>query len=625
MHDPHGFERPPLLIDYSAGGTRYVLPRRQLGRIRHVGWILFGMGGFVTLFMIGWMWLPITSGIEELQQKQTGGWLSIAFGCAGILGLVPALGLLLAGIAIAFNRTSCVVDVRDGVLRTQERFLLARWRRKRAAQGIVRLRVSLASEWKDEAEPRDVSEWLGDSEAALVAEMADGQEFLVAVVYPRELLLQLAADLAARVEAETMTMAAVIDRDPLDMTEERPATKKVEVFEGPPAEDKLLVPPQPADSVATIERRPYGITIDIPPVGIWKGSRGLMFFAILWNGIVGMALVMMTLSMTGAIEMEGDKPDLFMLLFMIPFVAVGVGVTLAAVNMGRRHATIATADNLVMIVRHSLFGKTTKEWSADAISEICMGNSGMEVNDVPVKELQIHARNSSKFGCLSQLDADELAWIAGELNLALTLAPESKPAGDYDERDESGRVVPAQWSRIVVNDAINGASILVPSLGLRRNLAGLIFGLVFMGIAGGIATFGLYQVFENGLKGGELFILAFLSLFVLVFGGAGALAFFTSLLSVALRFQITADRHQLTVIRRGFIFRRTFAWERGLLEPITVASSGVKVNDRTHYHVSIASPKGDSLRIMSGYDRSDLEFVAAAINEAMGLAEGEEK
>jgi hypothetical protein len=146
-----------------------------------------------------------------------------------------------------------------------------------------------------------------------------------------------------------------------------------------------------------------------------------MFFAVIWNGFISIFVIAIVLSLFDVGDVEMDGNPLLGVLFMIPFVGVGVGVTLAAVNMGRRHAMIATEDNQMFIVRHSIFGKSTKEWMAEDIREICVGNSGMEVNDVPIKELQIHAHEGDNFGCLSQLDDDELAWIAGELNQALQL------------------------------------------------------------------------------------------------------------------------------------------------------------------------------------------------------------
>ena len=70
MQDAYGFERQSLVVEHSGGGTRFVLPRRQLAGVRKFGWIIIGFGGFVTAFMIFWMSGPILSGVKQLQEQQ---------------------------------------------------------------------------------------------------------------------------------------------------------------------------------------------------------------------------------------------------------------------------------------------------------------------------------------------------------------------------------------------------------------------------------------------------------------------------------------------------------------------------------------------------------------------------
>lgn len=624
MQDWKQFEEDDFAVDYVTGGTRYVLPRRKLGRMRHAGWAVLAVGGFVTAFMLLWMSGPIAAGIGELRKQQAFGWMPIAFGCLGVFGLVPGLGLLMSGLAVLLNRTSCVVEIRNGVLFTKERLLLARWRRKRKASRINRLRLSLASESKANASEQDLTKWLGFSQAALVAEADGGQEFLVAVAYPRALLLRLAEEIAPKLEAEVMLASSTIEREPSPEAGKPSATRCIDIVEGPPEDDEtVFVPSQPEDSVATIERRPFGITIDIPAVGIWKGSRGLMFFAVLWNGFMCVFITVAILGMTGAVEVEGDDPPWFLPLLLIPFVAVGIGTLLTAINMGQRTATIATADDLVMIVRNTIFGKKKQEWRADQIMEICVGSSGMEVNDVPIMELQVHPIHGKKFGCLSQLSDDELRWVVGELQQALQIRDpdvDQVPTGEYAERDQDGRVQPHPDSRISVSYAMGGVDIQVPARGFLACITGVIFGSIFIGIAVAVAFFAGREQLKNGLDGSDLLTFGFIGLWSLLFGGGGAAAFFGSVIMAYRRFQITADRYQLTVVRSGIFGRRTFTWERDALEAATLTATGTKVNDRAHYQVSIQSRDGDSVGIMAGQNHSDLSCVAAAINETLGLA-----
>jgi hypothetical protein len=627
MQDWSPLERQDLVVDYSGGGVRYVLPRRELGQLRHAGWFVIGLGGFITAFMVLWMSGPIVGGINDLANQRGFGLFTLLFGCLGVFGLVPALGMLIAGFAIVLNRTSTVVELRNGVLRSKERLLLASWRRKRRAAEIKRLRIAMASEWKQQEKDFDFSKWLGTSEAALVAETTDGKDVVVAVVYPRELLLHLAEDLAPRLEAEMAVPSSTIDREPSRESADRQAAPAVDIVEGySEEEEEVLVPPQPADSVSTIERRPNGITIDVPPVGIWKGSRGLMFFAIVWNGFISIFITFAVLGLTGAIEMEGDGPLWLLPIFLIPFVAVGIGTLLAAINMGRRRATIATADDLMMIVRHSIFGKKTKEWSGGDLDEICVGSSGMEVNDVPIQELQIHPGDGTKFGCLSQLDDEELRWIAGELNQALQLSargPLSEVDVAYSDRDDRGRVMPALGSRVKVDYWTDGTRINVPARGFVPFIGGIVIGLIFMAIAAGVVIFVAGDELKDGIAADDLFTLGFIGLWTIGFGGGGAATFFACLVGARRRFEIMVDSYQLSVVRRGLLGSKRFTFARDDLEPIAVGDSGTEVNNLKHYQVSIRSRKGGSLAIMSGQDRADLALVATAINETLGLAKAE--
>lgn len=433
MNDFKQFEEPDYTTDMLSDGVRYVLPRRQLGRVRHIGCIAVVFGIVEIGFLIAFASLMVFVSLDELANLDAGRWVVIVLACIGFLiFVIQGLIVLRCGIAVIRNRTRCEIEVRGGMIRVRERFLFFMPRRARVVSKIQRLRIVTANEATSGKQGFDMRVWLGDFDTALMADSIAGRKFPIAAAYPRELLVRLAEELAPQLEAELSIASATIDRDATAVDVGERVLRKIEVVEGsvdPSEADKLpAVPVQPVGSTATIERREYGITITIPPAGLWKGSKGLFVFSLFWNAFIGIFIVVGTLGATGVIKMEGNGPPWMMLVGILPFVAVGVGLTIASVNMGRRHATIATADDLVMIVRHSIFGKSTREWSANQISAICIGNSGMEVNDVPVQELQIHPNDGKKFGCLSQLDDDELVWIADELNQALAIRRSSDPA-----------------------------------------------------------------------------------------------------------------------------------------------------------------------------------------------------
>ncbi len=621
MNDFKQFEQSDFTTDYVGGGTRYRMPRRTLPKVRDAGWIVMAFGLFVTLFMVAWMSGPLLSGIKAWNRDPGMALFSIAFGCAGIFGLVPGLGMLIGGLAIVTNRTRCDIDIRNGKITVKDRFLLARLKRKRKISGISSLRIITASESLSEQQQYDATDWLGEYEAALSAK-TNGKDFLIAAAYPREMLVRLAEELAPKLDAEIGFEAPDLGAYAPDAPQPQPQRATKIVIEED-YDTASMLPTQPANSKATVDRRPYGITIEIPPAGIWQGSKGLMFFAIIWNLFLSIFLVVGTLAATGVIEMEGDSSGpLVLLLFMIPFVAVGVGITLGAINMGRRRATIATADDLLMVVRHTIFGKTTKEWSAADLDNIRCGNSGMEVNDVPVKELQIISTKDKKFGFLSQLDEGELIWIAAELNQALGVTA-SNAKGLLEksvvDRDPTGFPTPSADSRIKVERTVDGVQLIVPPRGIFRYIGLILFGLVFAVVGAGIAIGAGIPALQNGFNGIDIPELLFGLIFLLGFGGIGLGTTLAGLVAGRRRFQLTVEHDELTLLRRGPFFSKTFRWHRDNLDSVDVTSSGTEVNNKKLYHVFIRSRKSESVGIMTGHEKSDLVLVAESINESLGL------
>jgi hypothetical protein len=76
----------------------------------------------------------------------------------------------------------------------------------------------------------------------------------------------------------------------------------------------------------------------------------------------------------------------------------------------------------VGIRRIGPFGTKERLLPRAELAAICIGPSGMAVNDRPVMELQFHLHAPKKrVGCLSQLTDEELRWLAYELRRRLQL------------------------------------------------------------------------------------------------------------------------------------------------------------------------------------------------------------
>ena len=608
-------------------GARYLLPRRDLDRSRHLGWVLAGFGLVGILFMCAWMGFPIGEGIQQLQQGQRAfGWGMIVFGSLGLLGLIPMLGMFLLGLTVALNRPRCIVERRGGNLYSTDKLLFFSWRRKRPTDKVRQLQIMSAVDEKTDSQYQYFQAWLGDSSHVINAKCSDGDRLMVAPFYPRDLLKPLAEDLAERLESEVVRFDDDFVSD-IEFGASTDPPRRIRVVDGEDdssSDDKPL-PTKPPDSDATIDRHDYGITIRIPPTGIWKGSRGLLAFALVWNLALVFILTMITLMGLGVVQNDGDPVNGWTFLFLSPFIAVGIAVLLVSINMGRRRAAVATADKRLIVVHESIFGKQVRQWTAEQIAEICVGFSGMEVNDVPVNELQIHPHRGNKFGMLSQRDDFELEWIAAELNEALAIAERGEsrklplPASS---RDEKGRVISPDESVITVDCTGQGVLVTVPPRGASQYIGAFFVGVILTAIGLAVGVTVLYSLLADGFDADDLFGTVFVSLWSVLFAGPGLMMLIFGYLCARRHFAIEVDGEDLILIRKGPLGEKRFHWYRSQIENVFVTSSGWQVNSRDYQQLSFQLSSGSPVTIMTGHSESDLTLVATAVNEQLNLGHG---
>jgi hypothetical protein len=181
-------------------------------------------------------------------------------------------------------------------------------------------------------------------------------------------------------------------------------------------DDVVPAPTQPAGSVIELKQFADGVSIRVPPAGLWKGNHGLFFFSLLWNGF----MVIFTIFMVGGVllaEKQEGEPWII-IPFLGVFWLVGIGMMLAGIHMGKREAALAVAGGTLMVMQIGLFGKKQREWLLGDIASIRVEATGMEVNDVPVNELRIYDTAGAKFSLLAGRKDEELEWLAHELRAA---------------------------------------------------------------------------------------------------------------------------------------------------------------------------------------------------------------
>ncbi len=390
------------------GGVRYVFPPRDLGRARHTGWALIAFGLFAWGFTIFW-----AQGFVGGFVQAVGPWayLALLLALPGFLGGAAMMGF---GLTILFGHAE--IALADGVIRCSERVGPFPWTRKVRRDQIVRLAVHGA----DAAVNKPNSQSTGAlmDLAALKAELPSGKARWLAIGYPRPWLLAVAEHLSA----ELADGSTSFDTKPV------PVVTVVDVPSVPCGEmDRHELPD---DSLIEQQAIPGGFSLVLPARGVWKGSAGLFGFSLLWCGF----MTIFTIGVIAAVLSEKMPPDdhawwLFPVVITL-FWAVGIGMLVAALNMGRREAAIAVVHGQVKLIQTSLFGTTRQDWELDQFATARKGASGMEVNDVPVMQLQLVLKNGKTCGFFTGRDEPELEWIATQLRLAIRGTPAE--AGESD-------------------------------------------------------------------------------------------------------------------------------------------------------------------------------------------------
>lgn len=390
-------------------GMLYRLPKRDLGAARRAGWVLVAFGAVVTGFMVFWMWGPIEGALRGDGPIH---WFFLIFGLLGLPGLGVGLIMMGVGLAIAMDALRSDVLIGREELVAVEWFGPAPWRRKRRLADIERLVLSCArgSADEDDAEAAERAAAAGLELQAIRVEGKRIKPLVIAPGYSKILLEGLARQLAAAVEAGR----------PGRLFADGPAERiaVVDETEPEPVEIEDLLRSRPAGSAIVLQEHATGVSLMIPPRGLVRGSKGLFAASVFWLlfclaifGVIGFGALRQEEGTWGAVVVLAS--------FAALFIGIGVAMLLAGVQMGLGQAALITDGDRLSIKRVGPLRSREDCFRAAEVAGIRVGPSGMEVNDVPVRELQIHPRTGKKVGLLSQLDDAELEWVAGVLRRAL--------------------------------------------------------------------------------------------------------------------------------------------------------------------------------------------------------------
>ena len=369
--------------------ARFELPVRPLDPLRLVGVGVTVVGVVFVVWPLGWLW--------QIGRKVFEGWpepaeiMPVVFLLVFVAaGSVP----LLLGLAILFGR--CLVEWKDGQLHCTEIIGAFRWHRRVPPKPIRRLVVGAASTQIGNAASRERQVF-----AVLQAQFDDGSKKVVVLGYPKDWLVGLAHELCGYIGAKPVVIST-------------PAVGGAESAPGGGDETEPL--DQPAASNVQLDEHATGLRLVVPPAGVQGVSKGLFLFGLLWCGF----MIVFTAGMATS-ALKNNKIEWGLAAFVIGFWAVGLGMLAAAINMGRRTATLTVAGGRLCVETKGLFGAKRLEWHRSELAAIPANASGMKVSNRPVIELQIHTVAGKKIGLLAGRDEAALRWMANCLGRALQL------------------------------------------------------------------------------------------------------------------------------------------------------------------------------------------------------------
>ena len=189
---------------------------------------------------------------------------------------------------------------------------------------------------------------------------------------------------------------------------------------GPVADIRLLpfqeLDDQPDSSDIELEESTDGLTLRVPPPGIWRGNKSGLRAGIVWLGIMSVAAYYLIFSDALRLELPLRA---FIGFFGFFFWGAGFIPIGQAVYLGRHSALLALDRDELRVEQTSLFGSWRHRWRRAELADVAVGMGTVPVSGQPMLELKVLPRGDVPVGLLTGRDAAELEWLATVLRGAL--------------------------------------------------------------------------------------------------------------------------------------------------------------------------------------------------------------
>lgn len=422
---------PRIQVEPTGNGARYLLGPRDVGPLRWLGLVPVAVGiGIAAALLAAALdaWsaiaphvLPAERPLETVPDLPLPWPVLLFMAVFGLIFLRAAFLALRFGLFVLAGRSEILLE--PGRLTMIERGGPLFRRERVPLEGLAVLRIEDASAAASRRTTAAPGAWrAGASLARLLAIPLSGKSRTLAIGYPAAELEVLAGDLAERIPAASIVAGAGVATTPrVERTEvvqpadgardNEPERRRERHADAQTALDRRRAAQPPAGTSIEISRA-SGLEIHAPPVGLFRGSRGLAVFGLLWTLFTG--------GMLFAASFASGMESIPLILLAL-FVAIGLVILYSAARMGWRRTEIAVQPPLLRIERRTFGGARVDELRLDELRDVALGPSGLRINGRDVPELKLHLDSSRKIGLLIERRPEELEWLAALLRSELGL------------------------------------------------------------------------------------------------------------------------------------------------------------------------------------------------------------
>ncbi|MEM9372555.1 MAG: hypothetical protein AAGA55_02845 [Planctomycetota bacterium] len=176
---------------------------------------------------------------------------------------------------------------------------------------------------------------------------------------------------------------------------------------------------RPRNATGVLTETPDGISIELPPMGFFAGSKGLGSFSLMWSAFVA---VFAGALIVGTVRRGPSGGDWFLFAIAGVFGVIGVVMILAALRSGARRGIVDVVGPDLMITRRALGRPVSEHWAVADLIGVEASKSGVEINNKPVLHLAVRLRDGTTRGFFPERADKELRWVAAAVESSLGLA-----------------------------------------------------------------------------------------------------------------------------------------------------------------------------------------------------------